>query len=64
MVKSPEQLEAQLLTLPPADRARLAEGERRLAELRAGSVAGVPAAQVFARVPPRARRSHRTHRAR
>lgn len=73
MVRSTEQLESQLLTLPPADRARLAElllasldaeteagpmaaaedawraeGERRLAELRAGFVAGVPAEQVFA----------------
>ena len=73
MVRSTDQLEAQLLTLPPADRARLAElliasldsdveagpvaaveeawrleGERRLAELRAGKVAGVPASQVFA----------------
>ena len=73
MVRSTEQLESQLLTLPPADRARLAElllasldaeteagpvaatedawraeGERRLAELRAGLVAGVPAAKVFA----------------
>ena len=73
MVRTTEQLESQLLTLPPADRARLAElllasldaeteagpvaaaedawrveGEHRLAELRAGLVAGVPAAQVFA----------------
>ncbi len=73
MVRSTEGLEAQLLTLPAADRARLAEillasldaeveagpvaeieeawrleGERRLAELRNGTVAGVPAAKVFA----------------
>jgi putative addiction module component (TIGR02574 family) len=73
MVRSTEQLEAQLLTLPTADRARLAEillasldaeaetgpasaaeeawrveGEHRLADLRAGRVAGVPADQVFA----------------
>ena len=73
MVRSTDSLESQLLTLPPADRARLvevllesldqetesgpvaeieaawaAEAERRLAELRAGTVAGVPAEQVFA----------------
>lgn len=72
MVRSTEQLEAQLLTLSPADRARLAEiliasldadaasgpvadaeeawrieGERRLADLRAGRVAGVAAEEVF-----------------
>lgn len=73
MVRSTDSLESQLLTLPPADRARLvevllesldqeaesgpvaeieaawaAEAERRLAELRDGTVAGVPAEQVFA----------------
>jgi putative addiction module component (TIGR02574 family) len=73
MVRTPDALEAQLLRLPAADRARLAEvllasldsdaeagdaaeveaawaaeSERRLAELRAGTVAGVPAADVFA----------------
>ncbi len=78
MVRSPDHLETQLLSLPPGDRARLAEvllasldrsvdpgsaaeldaawqaeGERRLAELRTGSVAGIPAAQVFAAVQAR-----------
>ena len=73
MVRRTEGLEAQLLTLPPADRARLAElliasldaevdagpvaeteeawrieGERRLAELRSGTVVGIPASKVFA----------------
>ena len=73
MVRSTDGLEAQLLTLPAADRARLAEillasldaevdagpvaeieeawrleAERRLAELRAGTVAGIPASKVFA----------------
>jgi putative addiction module component (TIGR02574 family) len=73
MLRSNESLEAQLLNLPPHDRARLAEvllasldagtdpsqiaeieaawrteGERRLAELRQGTVAGIPADQVFA----------------
>lgn len=72
MVRLTDSLESQLLTLPPADRARLAEvllasldqegeggpvaeieaawtaeAERRLADLRAGTVAGVPAEQVF-----------------
>ena len=81
MVRTPDALEAQLLSLPPADRARLAEvllasleagaetttaadaeaawvaeGERRLAELRAGTVAGVPADEVFAGVARRLRR--------
>jgi putative addiction module component (TIGR02574 family) len=75
MVRSTDSLESQLLTLPPADRARLvevllasldqegesgpmaeieaawaAEAERRLAELRAGTVAGIPAEQVFSSV--------------
>ncbi len=78
MVRSPDHLEAQLLSLPPGDRARLAEvllaslepsagpasvaevetawqveGERRLADLRAGRVAGIPAEQVFAAVQGR-----------
>jgi len=74
MVRSPDVLEAQLLRLPPADRARLAEllltsldegeepgaeaawaeeAERRLADLRAGTVAGIPAADVFARAAAR-----------
>ena len=73
MVRSTDTLAAELLNLPQADRARLAEvllasldgdlvdgpsteveaawqieGERRLAELRSGTVAGVPAEQVFA----------------
>ncbi len=73
MVRSTDNLESQLLTLPPADRARLAElllasldtetdagpvaavesawrdeAARRLAELRAGTVVGIPAEQVFA----------------
>lgn len=73
MVRSNDQLEAQLLGLPPSDRARLAEillasletastvgsladteeawraeAEQRLAELRQGTVAGIPADQVFA----------------
>lgn len=73
MVRSTNSLEAQLLTLPSADRARLAElllasldseaeagpiagaehvwraeSERRLAELRAGTIVGIPADQVFA----------------
>ncbi len=72
MVRSTDALESQLLTLPPADRARLvevllasldaeteggpvadieaawtAEAERRLAELRNGTVAGIPADRVF-----------------
>ena len=75
MVRSTDSLESQLLTLPPADRARLvevllasldqevesgpvaeieaawaAEAERRLAELRDGTVAGIPADQVFASI--------------
>ena len=73
MVRSHDQLETQLLALPPHDRARLAEvllaslesvrvsgslaeteeawrivSERRLAELRDGTVVGIPAEQVFA----------------
>jgi putative addiction module component (TIGR02574 family) len=73
MVRSADSLESQLLTLPPADRARLAElllasldsevavepaaaieeawraeAMRRLEELRAGTVAGIPASRVFA----------------
>ncbi len=76
MVLAPDSLDAQLLRLPPTDRARLAqlllesldapeadeadaspveldrlwqaEAERRLAELRSGMVAGIPAAEVFA----------------
>ncbi len=73
MVRSHDQLETQLLGLPPRDRARLAEvllasletagasdslaeteeawrveSERRLAELRNGTVVGIPAEQVFA----------------
>ena len=72
MVPSHDQLETQLLGLPPRDRARLAEvllasletvgasgslaeteeawrmeSERRLAELRDGTVDGIPAEQVF-----------------
>lgn len=75
MVRTPDSLEAQLLRLPAADRARLAElllesldpeegsappadaeaawaaeAERRLAELRDGTVTGIPADEVFARV--------------
>lgn len=75
MVHLTDALESQLLTLPPADRARLAEllvasldaevesgpaaeieaawfaeAERRLSEYRRGTVAGIPAAQVFAAV--------------
>ena len=75
MVRTPDSLEAQLLRLPAADRARLAElllesldaeegsappadaeaawaaeAERRLAELRDGRVAGIPANEVFAQV--------------
>jgi putative addiction module component (TIGR02574 family) len=75
MVRNADGLEAQLLSLPAADRARLAEillasleeteqatsaaeveaewiteGERRLAELRAGTVAGIPADEVFGRI--------------
>lgn len=74
MVRSPNSLEAQLLRLPPGDRARLAEllltsldeaaepdaeaawaaeAERRLTDLRAGTVAGLPAADVFARAAAR-----------
>jgi putative addiction module component (TIGR02574 family) len=82
LVQSHDSLETQLLSLPPGDRARLAEvllaslegatstddgsgsvdaawraeGERRLAELRAGTVAGVPADQVFAALTTRTRR--------
>ena len=73
MVRSNDNLETELLSLPPSDRARLAEvllasldaesqlgpvadveaawqaeAERRLAELREGTVAGIPADQVFA----------------
>lgn len=73
MARSSDSLESQLLTLPPADRARLAElplasldididagratavedawreeATNRLQELRAGTVSGIPAAQVFA----------------
>lgn len=78
MVRSTDTVEAQLLSLPMADRARLAEvllasldadvaqgpsaevealwraeGERRLAELRSGKVAGIPAEKVFANVTRR-----------
>lgn len=78
MVRTRDTLEAQLLGLPTADRARLAEvllasldaeeeavpaaeieaawvaeGERRLAELRAGTVAGVPADDIFAGIARR-----------
>jgi putative addiction module component (TIGR02574 family) len=81
MVRSNDNLETELLSLPPRDRARLAEvllasldsepeiepvreveaawraeGERRLAELRQGVVAGIPAEQVFAQAADRARR--------
>ncbi len=81
MVLTPDSIEAQLLRLPAADRARLAalllesldaeessaltaeadaawsaEAERRLAELRAGTVAGIPADEVFARVRRRSGR--------
>ena len=81
MVRSNENIETELLNLPPGDRARLAEvliaslhtesergpvaeveaawqaeGERRLAELRQGTVAGIPADQVFAGAAARARR--------
>lgn len=73
MVRSADSLESQLLTLPPADRARLAElllasldsdvgvepaaaieeawraeAMRRLEELQAGTVVGIPASHVFA----------------
>jgi putative addiction module component (TIGR02574 family) len=73
MVRTPDALAAELLRLPAADRARLAEvllasldpdddaegaadveaawaaeAERRLAELRSGAAAGVPASDVFA----------------
>lgn len=72
MVRSADSLESQLLTLPPADRARLAElllasldsdvaeepaaaieeawrmeAMRRLEELQAGTVTGIPASRVF-----------------
>lgn len=75
MVRSPDTLERELLHLPKADRARLAqvllasldaeavaespaaieaawemEISRRVAELRDGTVAGIPADQVFAEV--------------
>lgn len=81
MVRSNDNLESELLNLPPGDRARLAEvllasldaesrlgpvadveaawqaeGERRLAELRQGTVAGIPADQVFAGAASRQRR--------
>ncbi len=81
MVRSNDRLETELLSLPPKDRARLAEvllssfdadsslepvadvepawqaeGERRLAELRQGTVAGIPADQVFVGAAARARR--------
>ena len=81
MVRSNDNLETELLNLPPGDRARLAEvllasldadnhlgpvaevqaawqaeGERRLAELRQGTVAGIPADQVFAGAAFRQRR--------
>lgn len=75
MVRSPDTLEAELLRLPAADRARLAEVlltsldaetaagpvaeveaaweaevARRVAELRSGTVVGIPADEVFAEV--------------
>jgi putative addiction module component (TIGR02574 family) len=75
MVRSPDTLERELLRLPKADRARLAELllvsldaeeaaespaaveaaweaeiARRVAELKAGTVVGIPADQVFAEV--------------
>lgn len=81
MVRSADDLEVQLLRLPAADRARLAEvllasldqaepglssaeveaawiaeGERRLTELRAGTVAGLPADEVFSRIERRLQR--------
>jgi putative addiction module component (TIGR02574 family) len=81
VVRNADDLEAQLLGLPPHDRARLAEvllasldraepgltsteieaawiaeGERRLAELRAGTVAGIPADEVFSRIERRLQR--------
>lgn len=34
----------------------IAEGERRLAELRSGTVAGIPAAEVFGRIGRRVER--------
>ncbi len=40
-------------TREAVEAAWVAEGERRLAELRAGTVAGVSAATVFAGLPPR-----------
>ena len=80
MVRSHDQLEAQLLGLPSHDRARLAEvllasletanstdsvteneeawrveAERRLEELRQGTVVGIPAKQVFAEALTRQR---------
>jgi putative addiction module component (TIGR02574 family) len=78
MVRSADSLESQLLTLPPADRARLAElllaslddnvavepasaieeawraeAMRRLEELQAGTVTGIPASRVFAEASKR-----------
>ena len=75
MVRSPDTLESELLRLPPAVRARLAEVllasldadakagpaaeveaaweaevARRVEELRSGTVAGIPADEVFAEV--------------
>lgn len=40
---------------PDVDEAWAAEGERRLAELRAGTVTGIPAADVHARIEARLR---------
>ena len=50
-----ESLEAAEGSAPPADAdaAWAAEAERRLAELREGTVAGIPADEVFARVARR-----------
>lgn len=75
MVRSPDSIEKELLRLPKADRARLAqvllasldaesatrspeaieaaweaEIARRVSELREGTVAGIPADEVFAEV--------------
>jgi putative addiction module component (TIGR02574 family) len=75
MVRSPDSIEKELLRLPKADRARLAqvllvsldaesaaassaaveaaweaEITRRVSELRDGTVAGIPADEVFAEV--------------
>ena len=87
MVRSADSLESQLLILPPADHARLAElllasldddvaiepaaaieetwnveAMRRLSELQAGTVTGIPASRVFAEARERLARSCRCRR--